>query len=461
MTYRIHRKNRRRAPLLTGLLALGLLLTSGCGAGPDGVDLGESVKSGPTDGYGLLKNKPYDGQRIRFLVCCDTVPQFAALNKRTTEEFTERTGIKVEWANIPYASYLQKIVAESSIGAGTYDVVAWPDAWGPSLRIGVQPLDEVMKESGRDLKDFPESFRNAARAGTKDTTYGIPFRGFSYNYFYRKSTYRKLGLEPPQTWGEYAAQLKKLKKSAKRAPLAGQYGRGEGQNLNLWLSMLWSNGADLLDKRGEPAFTSPRAVRATKDYLAMIREGYSPRESGNWGEVESTEAMRQDRVEAVFTWAWQMDEFANRSKSKDNVVGDVGVGELPGYAGRKKVDFGYAWLLGMLDSSQHKGPAWEFLKWATHRETERKIAVDKSDPRYASSVMVHRSNMLDKGVNKANGGLPRLQEKSLRASRTVPMTRDWPKVMDILEVAINKMAHGGAIEPGLRRAAADIRDLAD
>ncbi|MFC7743129.1 ABC transporter substrate-binding protein [Nocardiopsis composta] len=160
------------------------------------MDLVSSVADGRLDEFGLIEGKPYEGAHIRFLNCCDTIPQFAALRERT-EEFTERTGITVEWANIPYASYLQKIVAESAIGGGTYDVVAWPDAFGPSLRIGVQPLDEVLPESRVDMDDFPPPFQEAARVGTEQT-YGVPFRGFSYNLFYRTDTYRELGFEPPR-----------------------------------------------------------------------------------------------------------------------------------------------------------------------------------------------------------------------------------------------------------------------
>ena len=51
--------------------------------------------------YGLTPGKPYDGTELNFLICCATAPQFAALNARSAE-FTEMTGITVNWGDAPF-----------------------------------------------------------------------------------------------------------------------------------------------------------------------------------------------------------------------------------------------------------------------------------------------------------------------------------------------------------------------
>ncbi|GAB3715126.1 ABC transporter substrate-binding protein [Nocardiopsis nanhaiensis] len=441
------------------LLAAGICLApAACTTPPEPIDLMSSIDDGPVDELGLLEGKPYDGAHIRFLNCCDTTPQFAALRERTDAEFTERTGITVEWANIPYNAYLQKIVAESAIGGGTYDVIAWPDAFGPMLRIGVQPLDEAMADTDVTMDAFPEAFQQASRLGT-DETYGIPFRGFSYNLFYRTDTYREFGFEPPETWPEYVEQLESLQEEGDRYPMAGQYGRGGGQNLYTWLSMLWSNGADVFDENGDPAFTSPAGLEATEQYIDLLRTGLTPQQSSSWGELESSNAMLHNNADTTLTWSWHQEDFDNPDKADPEALGDIGVASVPGFEGQESTTYAYTWLVGVLNSSEQQGPAWEYVKWMTNEQTEQEIALDKSDPATSTGITVHLANMRDERVNEVNGGLPEIQEQSLENARTVPQTDQWPRVMDILEVAVNEMAHGAPVGPRLEEAADEVRAL--
>ncbi|GAA4095673.1 sugar ABC transporter substrate-binding protein [Actinomadura miaoliensis] len=453
---------RRRATPPVALALACALLAGGCGSARADRDLTEVVRTGAVDDLGLLTGKPYGGQKIRLLICCNTAAQFLGLRERTAKEFTPRTGIQVEWANIPYESFLQKIVAESALGTGTYDLVGWTDAFGASIRAGVQPLDGVMKRTGMTLDDFPPPFQEAATAGDpKGTTYGIPFRGYAYALYYRKDEYAELGLKPPETWDEYIAQLEKLKANDSRHPLAGQYGRGSGQNLFTWLSMLWSNGGDLFDKDGRVAFDGPQGIEATEKYISMIRKRYSPPESANWTETDATQSMEQGNANTVLTWTWQYDDFTDPLKVKPDVAKNVTPAQLPGWPGKPRVSYGMTWLMGVLRSSEKQGAAWEYIKWLTHPRTERAVALDKSDPKKATGVTVHVSNMLDEQVNKANGGVPRLQEAALRNGRIIPTSIDWPQIQDALEVAINKMAHGADVRTELAAAADRIRQIND
>ncbi|GAA3967569.1 sugar ABC transporter substrate-binding protein [Actinomadura viridis] len=436
-----------------------LMLATACGAGPDDRPLARHVRTGPVDDLGLLTGKPYNGTKIRLLTCCNTAAQFLGLRARTDAEFTKRTGIEVEWANIAYESFLQKIVAESALGTGTYDLVAWTDAFGASIREGVQPLNEVMRRSNITLDDYPPAFREAATAGRPGVTYGIPFRGYAYALYYRKDQYDALGLKAPETWDEYLTQLDRLKAASPRHAVAGQYGRGSGQNLFTWLSMLWSAGGDLFDAEGKAAFTSPAAVEATEKYISMLRKGYSPPASANWTETDSTQSMEQGHANTVLTWTWQYDDFTDPTKVKPDVAKAITAARLPGWPGRERVSYGMTWLMGVLRSSEKQGPAWEYIKWVTDPRTERAVALDKSDPAKASGITVHTSNMLDPQVNAANGGIPRLQEEALRDSRIIPTSIDWPRIQDAVEVAINRMAHGADVRSELRSAARQVDQI--
>ncbi|MFC7743130.1 extracellular solute-binding protein [Nocardiopsis composta] len=177
------------------------------------------------------------------------------------------------------------------------------------------------------------------------------------------------------------------------------------------------------------------------------------------GELEATNSLLHGDAETTLAWSWHQEDFTNPDKADPAALGEIGVAPVPGFEGRESTTYAYTWLVGVLNSSQRQGPAWEYVKWMTDPRTERDIALDKSDPATTTGITVHLSNMRDEEVNRANAGLPATQADSLEHARTVPQTREWPRVMDVLEVAVNEMAHGAEVRPALEKAAEEIRAL--
>ncbi len=55
------------------------------------------------------------------------------------------------------------------------------------------------------------------------------------------------------------------------AGIALPYGKNNGQNLMVWYNFLWGRGADVFEANGQPAFASEAGLRATQDYVDMLR----------------------------------------------------------------------------------------------------------------------------------------------------------------------------------------------
>ena len=87
---------------------------------------------------------------------------------------------------------------------------------------------------------------------------------------------------------------------------------------------------------------------------------------------------------------------------------------------------------------------------------ERKILLNKSDPKTDTVVGVHLSNLLDPQVNAANHNLQREMAAILTHSRSEPLVPQWLKVQSILEIAINNIANGAPIKPTLTKAQSDV-----
>ena len=64
--------------------------------------------------YGLKAGKPYNGTKLKFLICCLGAGQFAQLSKLTGEgsEFQQLTGISAQWEDSPYGGLQEKILIQ-------------------------------------------------------------------------------------------------------------------------------------------------------------------------------------------------------------------------------------------------------------------------------------------------------------------------------------------------------------
>lgn len=145
--------------------------------------------------YGLLADKPYDGETVNFLVCCAQAPQFQAW-RASVPKFTELTGIAVEFSDDPLDGLREKIVTQSVGDPGSWDAAIYFDTWLPDLARFLEPLDNVMPV---DLSDYPGA--TADLATWDDQTYGIPARSHVMMLHYRQDVFDSLG---PHTSGNHS-----------------------------------------------------------------------------------------------------------------------------------------------------------------------------------------------------------------------------------------------------------------
>ncbi|MCA1554760.1 MAG: hypothetical protein LC737_10315, partial [Chloroflexi bacterium] len=170
---------------LTLALALAMLIAIIAACAPSGTSPAATNAPSATGApnaaalpYGLKPGKPYNGTKLKFLICCNTAQQFFSLAQKTSE-FTALTGIEVEWGNTPFAQFQQTLVTEGSSGSDIYDLLAWVDSWGYTLQNFVLPLDSRIKESKINLDDYPPAYLNPAK-NAKGEVLGLPLRGHAY-----------------------------------------------------------------------------------------------------------------------------------------------------------------------------------------------------------------------------------------------------------------------------------------
>jgi multiple sugar transport system substrate-binding protein len=409
--------------------------------------------------FGLKPGKPYDGTTLKFLICCHNVGQFYSLDEKS-KQFTDLTGIKVEWGDVPWGAFQEQLMQEAATGGSTYDLMAWADAWGPGMAAFLEPLDKYIAADNYNLADYPQAYVDPGK-NTKGEQIGVPFRGHAFTLFYRKDVFDKLGLKPPTTWAEYEEAAKKIQENTDLDGTAQYLAVSSGQNLFTWESLLWSNGGDIFDKDLKPIFNNEAGVEATQRYVDWLQKQKITADGAKaWNEGEAANELTAGRAAMWLGWSWYYSNFTDKALVAPEVLGNVGFAPPPAWEGKgAPATYGYIWEASIPPGSKHKEAAWEYLKWMTNPITEKKVVMDKSSSNVANVVAVHNSVLKDPEVNAIHDNLHANIAAVLKDAKMQPTIADWLQVQSLLEVAINEIANGADIKTKLDQAAVDVEEL--
>jgi multiple sugar transport system substrate-binding protein len=409
----------------------------------------------PAMPYGLKPGKPYAGTKIVWLFSPAT--QWEAIKQRVGQ-FTELTGIEVEFAPIPYANLLDKITTEAVGGTGAYDAIWFTDSWGPSLAQYFVPLNDRIKADGLDMNRYPKAYQESG--AFKGQQIALPIRGHPQLLFYRKDILEKAGVKPPTTWKELEEASKIIKEKTGLYGISTFYAKGSGlQNLWVWLTYLWSNGGDIFDEKWRPIFNNAAGVEATQRYTDLLKKGYAPPGAVTATEYDGSNSVMQGESAMVITWWWHISNLTNAKTAKPEVVSNIAFAPVPGWEGKGSATYTTVGVIGMFKSSKKQDATWEFLKWATNPDLEKAWALDKSKPETTTNVVVHKANLVDPEINKAWDNMQAAASKSLEVAKILPRLAEWPQVGSVLEIAINDIASGKPTKETLDKAAAEVTSI--
>ncbi|WP_251045836.1 sugar ABC transporter substrate-binding protein [Oceanobacillus sp. ISL-73] len=406
-----------------------------------------------------LNNAESEEDKLTIAVTEGNIGQFNQWKARSSE-FTEETGIEVEFIGIPYESLLDRILAEGISGKPTFDLVTHLDVMGPSLSTFLEPLNEYADADFFDR--FPDSIVELSTF--EDKIYSVPLRANAQILLYRKDVFEDLGIDPPKTWEDLEAAGDIITEETDMSAITPYFKAGKnGQNLSIWATYLWGNGAEILDENNQPVFNSPEGIAATEQYIDLLRDGLAPKGAVSFDEQESRTHFKQGRSAMWIGWWWVYSDFNESDSSAEEVRGNVGFTTVPTWEGGEQVSGISTFPIAMMESSKKKEEAWKFIEWLSRPENEKSIVMDSLEDKVPadqfSTDIVQLENLRDEELNEAGDNLFNIGGDSFENAKIFPTLREWPQVSTVLSRAISDIATGEDAKTELDAAAEEIERL--
>ena len=390
-------------------------------------------------------------------------------------EFTELTGVKVDYGILSEEEYRDKIIIELSSGSGSVDVfMTGPyTTWSYERAGWLEPLDDYLSSlsltnDAYDLSDlFPALLRaNRWNGKSGSINYGlgnqwaIPVQVETYILAYRTDWAEELHLMPPKTYPEFYDFAKAMTRKINGKQVKGITSRG----LATWptiatgyITGFASYGCRDFDDQMNSMINSPAAVEFTNLWVKTIKE-FGPLAWSNNSWYDAKEQFESGSYGMFLDADFFASSYENPEKSR--VAGKVGYSLPPaGPDGSIRSNI-WTWALAINRQSRHKLPSWLFVQWATSKEQLLSATLKGNWNPPRKSVW---NNQAVVEMADGWGNYRQIVEENLQNHIQVCWTPqpEIPAVGDRWARALHDIWSGADAQSALDKAAADINKIVE
>ena len=364
----MHRSTSHRLWLLSMLLIMAIAVAA-CST-PAEPDASEDASAAESEDSAMESDDSAMASDVTLTIATVNNPDMKVMEELSSQ-FTEETGINLDWVVLPENELRAKVTTDVATGAasfdvvtvGTYEVPIWGgNGWLNSIDdLAAAHPDMVQPDYGFD--DLLPSV--AAGLSVDGNLHAVPFYGESSFMMYNKRIFDEAGLVMPEqpTWEEvreFACTIHDPENGLYGIALRGLPGWGEV--MAPLTTVVNTYGGRWFDEEWMPQLDSPEWNEAVSFYASLVQECGPPGVTGN-GFTESLTLMSQGQAAMWVDATVAAGFLANSDAGPDIAHALAPVGP---------VDKGNAWLwswsLAIPSSSEHAAEALRFVTWATSRD---------------------------------------------------------------------------------------------
>lgn len=383
-----------------------------------------------------------------------TSPETEGL-KAAAEQFTEETGIQVEFNEQGRLGYFTNVITQMIAGTDAFDVAQINSTFVTELAAGggLAYWDPYLNDASMtdlaayDMEDIPIIYRHDGNITM------IPTDAMSQLFYYRSD----LIDEAPQTFEEVREIAGQFTRSI-NADSPTEYGlvfsSGPGPEApKIFYTILWAHGGELFDEEGNVALNSPETIAAA-EYYRSLREFMPPDlETYNYPRVYDLLTSGAVAMAPVFWNAAYNAIQASDSPYKD----DIGASLIPGVEQADgsilRVPQTHSWGLVINPNAPNMDETWQFLLYATGKDGGRIHGRNGGSP-FRTSIL--------QDPEYASGPYYELMVETLSMAQPEPLVTFYSQMHE----AMNQMIAGilstdDPIEDVVRLAHEDLEQLVE
>jgi sorbitol/mannitol transport system substrate-binding protein len=292
-----------------------------------------------------------------------------------TSQFTEQTGINVEWVTLEENVLRQRVTTDITTRGGQFDIMTIgmyeTPIWGANGWL--VPLDGL--SDAYDVDDLLPAMRGGL--SHEGTLYAAPFYGESSMVMYRTDLMEAAGMAMPTapTWDDIRAAAAAMNDPANGIHgicLRGKPGWGEG---GAFITVTANSfGARWFDMDWNAQFDAPQ-WEAALSFFVDLMNSYGPPGYATNGFNENLSLFQQGRC-GMWIDATVAASFVT-NPNESTVADHVGFALAPDNGLGRRSNWLWAWALAIPAGTQQADAALQFIEWATSKDYIEMVAANE------------------------------------------------------------------------------------
>ncbi|WP_449537962.1 extracellular solute-binding protein [Ferdinandcohnia sp. Marseille-Q9671] len=393
-------------------------------------------------------------------------PQVEEL-KTAIEKYKEiEPNVEIEVRAVPFGNLLTTLTTQSS-GSGAPTITSIYDLWLPQLvKDGIAA--PAPQDNADDVKaNYPEGLANAITI--ENAVYGYPNEVNLYALNYNEKLFQEAGLSgPPKDWDELVDYAKKLTKTDSSGRIT-QQGIGIINSWNSgvvhpWLSLLYSNGGELLDENHKPLLDSKEAKETMELYDELINGIKSTDPAMGTANASTTgpylDSFANENTAMIIMANWW--QSALQDSMGDNFK-HIKTAPVPvGPSGSSSHSVSYSWLTTVNAKSDEvqQEAAWKFLQWLNSDESGADGSSAMGDILMGMGIIPSRNSDIDAHQETLNTPFLKSYVDELKNAKGFPIVLGGNELTTTFQQNIELMEFGEAtVEETIKTSQELLSDL--
>ncbi len=358
--------------------------------------------------------------------------------------FCAETGclLKAEMVPMDLELLYDTIIKNKGLQNGDWDiahvVTDWLyEAWNSGLLENLQPyIDEAAPD------EYPAGWSNSLLSAQQyaDGVAGLPFHDGPECLIYRKDLFEDANeqqayhqqygkpLQVPQTWEDFQTVAQFFNRPEQNLYGTVFAGYPDGHNTVFdFVLQLWTRGGELTDASGEINIDTQQAAKGLQYYRQLFLDTSAVHpESQNYESVAMGMAFARGEAAMMVNWFG----FASMCEviAESTVKGKVDITRLPCQTGSSSASLNVYWLYTVGSGSRHKQVAYDFLRFATNRNSDKLLTLE-------GGIGCRISTWTDHEVNTVIPYYHKLQDLH-EVAKSLPQKSNWAQIAHIIDEVV-------------------------